>query len=86
MKIKRETLYDPETCVFTYITTYIAETLSEYRVCKSSITKNHFKFLCCLGDEDNVDTSLNVRFSNVYNDNYDNKKCFVDLYLIQKDD
>lgn len=86
MKIKRETSYNPETCIFTYTTTYISETLSEYRICKSAIAKNHFKFLCCLGDKDDADTALNIRFSSVYNDNYDNKKCFVNLYLSQKDD
>ena len=86
MKIKRETLYNPDTCCFTYTTTYVAETLSEYRICKSSIAKNHFRFVCCIGDKDNVDTSLNCRFASIYNNRYDDKKCFINLIFMQKDD
>lgn len=81
MKIIRETSYDPTTNCDTHTTTYIAETLREYRTCKSVLMRGHYKFLCCLGDKGDK-TALNIRLYNIYNDKYDNKKCFVNLYLI----
>lgn len=81
MKIIRESLYDPHTDCKTCITTYIAETLQEYRVCKAVLTRNSYRFLKCLGDKGDK-TSLNQMFYNIYNNNFEHKKCFVKLFLI----
>lgn len=81
MKIIRESLYNPDTDCTTSTTTYIAETLKEYRICKAVLTRNSYKFMECLGDKGDK-TSLNQKFYNIYNDNYKHKKCFVKLYLI----
>lgn len=81
MKIIRESTYNPHTDCKTCITTYIAETIKEYRVCKAVLTRNGYRFLKLLGDKGDKST-LNTMFYNIYNDKYEHKKCFVKLYLI----
>lgn len=80
MKIIRESEYNPLTDCKVCTTTYICETLKEYRTCKAVLARSNYRFLELLGDKGGK-TTLNIKFYNGYNDRYEHKKCYVKLYM-----